>query len=435
MTGYEIYIFVLCLVVFTALTAFFVTLITYIVKLNLKLVRGGLLDREILLRRKKENGHAAVYRVLEIVFSALFLIVAITVFGISLNIKINEKQPVKTPVVKVVKSQSMAIRDEHNKYLYENDLNDQFQMFDLIRVAPLPAEKDLKLYDIVVYEVDKNLIIHRIVGIREPDATHSERYFVLQGDSNRITDKFPVLYSQMKGIYTGEKIPYIGSFVIFMNSPAGYLCVILVAVVCAIYPFIDKKLRKEMDLRIASLNCNPEDEDAFKTFLKTDSAATIISEASGLSEKDGRITTFVKPRNETLREKYLKLSDEQKRFFDEVSAHAASAEQSRRIENDRYVEYKAGNARLVRLLIKREIVVCEYLMPNDNFKRYLAGNKVKVKTAPIILKITDENSLQTAKDSIDIAKKIIADEKAYKKEQKNLRRRERRSAGERSENE
>ncbi len=435
MTGYEIYIFVLCLVVFTALTAFFVTLITYIVKLNLKLVRGGLLDREILLRRKKENGHAAVYRVLEIVFSALFLIVAITVFGISLNIKINEKQPVKTPVVKVVKSQSMAIRDEHNKYLYENDLNDQFQMFDLIRVAPLPAEKDLKLYDIVVYEVDKNLIIHRIVGIREPDATHSERYFVLQGDSNRITDKFPVLYSQMKGIYTGEKIPYIGSFVIFMNSPAGYLCVILVAVVCAIYPFIDKKLRKEMDLRIASLNYNPEDEDAFKTSLKTDSVATIISEASGLSEKDGRITTFVKTRNETLREKYLKLSDEQKRFFDEVSAHAASAEQSRRIENDRYVEYKAGNARLVRLLIKREIVVCEYLMPNDNFKRYLAGNKVKVKTAPIILKITDENSLQTAKDSIDIAKKIIADEKAYKKEQKNLRRRERRSAGERSENE
>lgn len=435
MTGYEIYIFVLCLVVFTALTAFFVTLITYIVKLNLKLVRGGLLDREILLRRKKENGHAAVYRVLEIVFSALFLIVAITVFGISLNIKINEKQPVKTPVVKVVKSQSMAIRDEHNKYLYENDLNDQFQMFDLIRVAPLPAEKDLKLYDIVVYEVDKNLIIHRIVGIREPDATHSERYFVLQGDSNRITDKFPVLYSQMKGIYTGEKIPYIGSFVIFMNSPAGYLCVILVAVVCAIYPFIDKKLRKEMDLRIASLNYNPEDEDAFKTSSKTNSVATIISEASGLSEKDGRITTFVKTRNETLREKYLKLSDEQKRFFDEVSAHAASAEQSRRIENDRYVEYKAGNARLVRLLIKREIVVCEYLMPNDNFKRYLAGNKVKVKTAPIILKITDENSLQTAKDSIDIAKKIIADEKAYKKEQKNLRRRERRSAGERSENE
>ena len=435
MTGYEIYIFVLCLVVFTALTAFFVTLITYIVKLNLKLVRGGLLDREILLRRKKENGHAAVYRVLEIVFSALFLIVAITVFGISLNIKINEKQPVKTPVVKVVKSQSMAIRDEYNKYLYENDLNDQFQMFDLIRVAPLPAEKDLKLYDIVVYEVDKHLIIHRIVGIREPDATHSERHFVLQGDSNRITDKIPVLYSQMKGIYTGEKIPYVGSFVIFMNSPAGYLCIVLVAVVCAIYPFIDKKLRKEIDLRIASLNCNPDDENAFKTSLKTDSAATIISEASGSSEKDGRITTFVKPRNETLREKYLKLSDEQKRYFDEVSAYAASAEQSRRIENDRYVEYKAGNARLVRLLIKREIVVCEYLMPNDNFKRYLTGNKVKVKTAPIILKITDENSLQTAKDSIDIAKKIIADEKAYKKEQKNLRRRERRSAGERSENE
>ena len=74
-------------------------------------------------------------------------------------------------------------------------------------------------------------------------------------------------------------------------------------------------------------------------------------------------------------------------------------------------------------------------MTNENFKRYVAGNKVKVKTAPIMLKISDYNSLQVAKDSIDIAKKIIDDEKTYKKEQSKLRRCERRKTGGGSENE
>ena len=38
-----------------------------------------------------------------------------------------------------------------NKYLVENKLNDQINMFDLILCRHLPAEEDLELYDIVVY--------------------------------------------------------------------------------------------------------------------------------------------------------------------------------------------------------------------------------------------------------------------------------------------
>lgn len=45
-------------------------------------------------------------------------------------------------------------------------------MFDLIVVSPLPKESDLKLYDIVVYEADGQMIVHRIVDIKEADETH-----------------------------------------------------------------------------------------------------------------------------------------------------------------------------------------------------------------------------------------------------------------------
>ena len=445
MTGYEIYIFVLCLVVFVALTAFFAALIACIAKMNIKLIRGGFADGEIIKQREKSAKKTAVFRTLEILLSAALFVAAIAVFFFSLQVKINEKKPVERNVIKVVKSASMAEKDGFNKYLIENNLNDQIQMFDLIVVSPLPKESDLKLYDIVVYEADGQMIVHRIVDIKEADETHPQRRFVLQGDANRYSDKFPVLYSQMKGIYGGKKVPYIGSFVVFMNSPAGWLCVLLVVAVCIAYPFIEKKLKKEADLRFAAMQAQSQGEESAEFFTESaapaettapaESAAPAeTAAASAAAGAEGRATAFIKPRVETLFEKYLNLTDEQKRFYDEIVAYAAAIPGSRQIKNDRYEEYRYGNARLVRVLIRRDTVVCAYLMTNVNFKRYVAGNKIKVKTAPSVLKISDESALRAAKDSIGIAKKIVDDEKAYKKDQAKLRRRARRNTGGAGEN-
>lgn len=433
MTGYEIYIFVLCLVVFVALTAFFAALIACIAKMNIKLIRGGFADGEIKKQREKSAKKTAVFRTLEIILSAALFVAAITVFFFSLQVKINEKKPVERNVIKVVKSASMAEKDGFNKYLTENNLNDQIQMFDLIVVSPLPKESDLKLYDIVVYEADGQMIVHRIVDIKEADETHPQRRFVLQGDANRYSDKFPVLYSQMKGIYGGKKVPYIGSFVVFMNSPAGWLCVLLVVAVCIAYPFIEKKLKKEADLRFAEMQAQSQGEESAEFFTESAAPAETIA-ASAAAGAEGRATAFIKPRVETLFEKYLNLTEEQKRFYDEIVAYAAAIPGSRQIKNDRYEEYRYGNARLVRVLIRRDTVVCAYLMTNVNFKRYVAGNKIKVKTAPSVLKISDESALRAAKDSIGIAKKIVDDEKAYKKDQAKLRRRARRNTGGAGEN-
>ena len=70
----------------------------------------------------------------------------------------------------------MSTKNEKNEYLFENDLNDQFDMFDIVITQPLPDEEELQLYDIVVYERDDMLVIHRIVEIEEPNEKHSERY-------------------------------------------------------------------------------------------------------------------------------------------------------------------------------------------------------------------------------------------------------------------
>ena len=114
----------------------------------------------------------------------------------------------------------------------------------------LPAEDQLELYDVVVYEINGVQMIHRIVGIEEANEKHpEERLFQLQGDAVATPDKDPVRYEQMKGIYRGKRIPNVGSFVMFMQSPAGWLCIILILAYLVCEPIIGAILRKEQQAR------------------------------------------------------------------------------------------------------------------------------------------------------------------------------------------
>ena len=72
----------------------------------------------------------------------------------------------------------------------------------------------------------------------------------MQGDAVEAPDRFPVKYEQMRGIYRGEKIPFIGSFVLFMQSPAGWLCMLLVVGAVIATPILEKKIAKSKQDRI-----------------------------------------------------------------------------------------------------------------------------------------------------------------------------------------
>ncbi len=132
--------------------------------------------------------------------------------------------------------------------------------------------------------------------------------------------------------------------------------------------------------------------------------------------------------SKTLDEKYLELSAECRGYYDDVVRYANTVEGSKRYKNAAYEEYKVGKNRLVRLKIRKDTVICEFVIPNLEFKNYISGNKVAVKQAPATIKVTDEASLAAVKDSIGIAVKAIEEEKAYKKEQAKLRRRQKRES-------
>ena len=267
MTSYEIYTFILCLVVYIMLTALSVTCITIITKMSLRIIRSGLDDVRILEEHKKKVEHenfSKLLKFLNYAFSFLVCIAFVTAFLSSFFVETSSGTFKFTTesAYRVVQTGSMEYKNEKNKYLFENNLNDQIQTFDIIKTGALPDEMELELYDIVVYEMDDILVVHRIVGIEEPNEQHPDcRHFRLQGDAVEAADRFPVLYSQMRAIYTGDKIPVVGSFVMFMQSPAGWLCILLIAVAMIATPILEHKLGEARNERLAVYGIYPDDDE------------------------------------------------------------------------------------------------------------------------------------------------------------------------------
>ena len=141
-------------------------------------------------------------------------------------------------------------------------------------------------------------------------------------------------------------------------------------------------------------------------------------------DEDGKIS-FSTGRQQTLEEKYLALPLEQRRWYDEIIRYASAVEGSKRFKNVRYEEYKVGKNRLVRVLIKRGVINCEFILHNSDFKNYVSENKISVKQAATTMLVESAATVAAVKNSIDIVVAAIAEEKEYKK---NLARERRRAA-------
>ena len=234
------------------LSIFVIALFT---KMTLRLIRHGAEDDKIKKEYEKAQGKKRKCGAFDCIVSVFCALLFTCAFAFSFYVNVQEdKYFDNIPTLKVVNSGSMSKKHEKNTYLFENNLNDQFQTFDIIFTYALPKEEDLQLYDIVIYEVDGGLLVHRIVGIEEPNETHpDERYFLLQGDAVERPDRFPVHYSQMKAIYRGKRVPYVGSFVSFLQSPVGWMCMILIVVAIVATPIVEKAIEKAKKERLASL--------------------------------------------------------------------------------------------------------------------------------------------------------------------------------------
>lgn len=232
------------------LTAFLSYLLREIINLTIKTIRHGVEDEKIIADYQKSTESSWV-DIASTVFSLVLCGFLIISFAFSIWLHFSEDTLNTHSSLKVIASSSMSTKHGKNEYLFKNNLNDQLDTFDLIITEPLPGEFELELYDIVVYEYEDIHIIHRIVGIEEPNNRHpGHRLFVFQGDAISQPDRDYVTYDQMKSIYSGRKIPFIGSFVFFMKSPAGWLCILLILFTIIATPIVEKSIYRETMFRL-----------------------------------------------------------------------------------------------------------------------------------------------------------------------------------------
>ena len=243
----EIYVFFICMVVMVLFVGVFSYLVTALVKSRLQIINAGLDDQRITTEyqklKQKNPKVELIYKIFSIVMACVFCVI----FAFAIYVNVTEAGYANgIPSVKVVKSSSMSYKNSKNTYLKKYNLNDQFDMFDLIITRKLPDEFELELYDVVVYQHENGeMVIHRIIEIEEPNEKHpNKRHFRLQGDAVQFADTYPVTYEQMRGIYLGERVPFAGSFIMFLQSPAGYFCILLVIIGIVLIPIVEKKFEK-----------------------------------------------------------------------------------------------------------------------------------------------------------------------------------------------
>lgn len=126
--------------------------------------------------------------------------------------------------------------------------------------------------------------------------------------------------------------------------------------------------------------------------------------------------TFSADKGLTLDDKYASLDMQTKARYDAIAQYASAVENSKRFKNLRYEEYKVGSLRIVRMLLKRGVIVCEFMMQNQSFKSYMMENKISAKQSATVIKVVDDSSVQVIKDTIDIVVKQIEAEKEIKKQ-------------------
>lgn len=419
MTQYEIYIFILCAIVFFMLTTLSIVAVTYIAKLSIKLIRVGAEDDKIIAEDKKTKAKKLnkASRIFDYALSFLMCIIFALVFSASLYINCAENTYIAgVPTYRVVRTASMAEKNEKNQYLFDNKLNDQIQTFDLILTYAIPKEEDLKLYDIVVYEVDDILVVHRIVGIEEPNAKHpNERHFLLQGDNVESPDRFPVRYSQMKAIYKGEKIPFVGSFVLFMQSPAGWLCMLLVVFAMVATPLLERKFAKEKNLRLQAIIGN-------QTELEIASAEIVenqnqpIENIEQVSEADRSLPDFAsfnKIKTLSFHEKLEIVPELVKQRYNNLSEKLDNFKGVRCIHGKGGKTYKKGNKPIVRFAIKGKTLNAFVALNPEKYKdsKYIftdVSSVKKLKNYPMRVKVTSDRQERYL---VELVNKVLQEEK------------------------
>ena len=155
----------------------------------------------------------------------------------------------------IVASGSMS-KVHESDYNFNPSWTNQFNQYDIIVLEKVKSSSELKVGDVIAFKSnDGKNVIHRIRSISGTITSEGNFTFqyVTRGDANNTKDEYQPLYEDVLGRYVSKKIPLIGIFVIFFQSPAGIITVLSLLYCLLMIDGITKRIDKAQAMRIEKL--------------------------------------------------------------------------------------------------------------------------------------------------------------------------------------
>lgn len=183
---------------------------------------------------RKKDSQSVVLSVIGIILCVIFAFTFLCNMVIIIKASLHPDQPPAvfgvTPLV--VLSGSMS-----------GNAEDHIEVGDLIFLERTDTNT-LDVGDIIAFKSKSAIVTHRIAEIEINES--GERQFITKGDANNVADKSPVEADEVVGVFK-TRIPKLGDFVIFLQSPLGMLLLIGVPVLAfLIYDIIRRQKNANM---------------------------------------------------------------------------------------------------------------------------------------------------------------------------------------------
>lgn len=153
-----------------------------------------------------------------------------------------------------------------------------------------------------------------------------------------------------------------------------------------------------------------------------------ISEEEALEDDEDPNSVAFSRNTLTMEEKYMTLSTEFKRFFDDIVNHALAKDGVKENKKANAYDYKIGSQRVIKISIRRSEIVCEFNFIDRDFNQYASASDVKIKRAATVVRVSEPSAVGVVKDGIDLVCTQIEELKEQKKALAREKRRQRRQA-------
>ena len=208
-----------------------------------------IIDEVIYDRQSHVQQRRKVIGLIRTIAFYLVIIIIVPIFAFSLVNKVmGNVMMVGNKAVMVIPTDSMSYKNEANSYLFNRNLNNQIQPYDII-VLEKVSKSDIRMYDVIAYKNDKGVnIVHRIIDIDgNKYTTRGDIY-----DSSK-TDLYKPVFDDVIGRYTGKRIPGVGIFIMFLQSYAGIITVVSLVYCLLMIDRTAEKINKVQQERIDKL--------------------------------------------------------------------------------------------------------------------------------------------------------------------------------------